>query len=216
MSAPSPHLPTLSLTCLSISNREKRKSEERGSQIDSGRFYFIAEIQLSVNIDCKCDFLVVTKHISASLNADLKLWGPDKFGGNARVNFWLFGMSFEHLIFRKLLSDELTCTGFTIDFGDGLRSVTEGIPLVEFYEMVRTAGPDGKEEDSKNAQPGNDGCLAQHKYSIEDGLYPEQPKSDSGEFPDTGASFEWKVLAGTLQIRIDCDFALSQVGLKHP
>lgn len=150
-------------------------------------FYFIAEIQLSVGVECDIDILFATIHISISLGADLTLWGPDSFGGTAYVHFWFFG--------------------FSIDFGDGLRD-PPGISLKEMYEIVRTAGPNSNPPPGDKTSASNK-YQAQHKYSIEEGLFPVKPKSDGKTFPNTGAATEWKVLAGPLQIRIDCDFALS-------
>lgn len=104
-------------------------------------------------------------------------------------------------------------SGFSIDFGSGLKDLP-GVSLLEFYEMVKTAGPEsappaGDTTSSKNP------CQALHKYSIEEGLFPNKPKSeDENTFPNTGANTEWKVLAGPLQIRIDSDFALKS--LKSP
>ncbi|KAH7407444.1 hypothetical protein BKA64DRAFT_417254 [Cadophora sp. MPI-SDFR-AT-0126] len=157
-------------------------------------FYFIAEIRLSVGIECEVDLLFVSFHISMSLGADLVLWGPDQFGGVAHVHFWFFG--------------------FSIDFGSGLKDVP-GVSLLEFYEMVKTAGPDSDPppgDKTSNANP----CQALHKYSIEEGLFPSQPKSeDEKTFPNTGTNTEWKVLAGPLQIRIDVDFALKSASLVN-
>ncbi|PVH83680.1 hypothetical protein DL98DRAFT_528973 [Cadophora sp. DSE1049] len=157
-------------------------------------FYFIAEMRLSVGIECEVDLLFVSFHVSMSLGADLVLWGPDQFGGVAHVHFWFFG--------------------FSIDFGSGLKDVP-GVSLLEFYEMVKTAGPDSEPppgDKTSNANP----CQALHKYSIEEGLFPNQPKSeDEKTFPNTGANTEWKVLAGPLQIRIDADFALKSASLVN-
>ncbi|KAH8654008.1 hypothetical protein BGZ60DRAFT_159118 [Tricladium varicosporioides] len=150
-------------------------------------FYFIAEIRLSVGVECDIDILFATIHISISLDADLTLWGPDSFGGTAYVHFWFFG--------------------FSIDFGSGLRD-PPGISLLEFYDIVRTAGPDS-DPPPGDATTAKNPFQAQHKYSIEEGLFPAKPKSDKTSFPNTGATTEWKVLAGPLQIRIDCDFSLS-------
>lgn len=142
-------------------------------------FYFVAEICVSVGVDCEVDLLFVSFHISISLGADLTLWGPD---------FWFFG--------------------FSIDFGDGLRD-PPGISLTEFYQIVRTAGPDSTPPPGDTTSANNT-YQAQHKYSIEAGIFPLAPKkTPSGTFPNTGATTEWQFLAGTLQIRIDCDFSLS-------
>lgn len=138
------------------------------------------------------DLLFVSFHVSLTLSADLTLWGPDSFGGTAYVDFWFFG--------------------FSIDFGDGLRG-PPGIPLIEFYEMVRTAGPNSTPPPSDTTSASNP-YQAQHKYSIENGLFPQKPApSASGGIPNTGANTEWIVLAGPLQIRIDCDMSLSSAFL---
>jgi hypothetical protein len=157
--------------------------------------------------------LFVSFHVSISLSADLTLWGPDSFGGTAYVDFWFFGKSTTELrtkpAARCLLHGN---TGFSIDFGAGLRD-PPGISLIEFYDIVRTAGPNSEPPQGDSTSTANP-YQAQHKYSIEDGIFPDKPKSTAtGEFPNTGATIDWKVLAGPLQIRIDCDFALSNAYL---
>ncbi|KAK0117089.1 hypothetical protein ONS96_012927 [Cadophora gregata f. sp. sojae] len=157
-------------------------------------FYFIAEMRLSVGIECEVDLLFVSFHVSMSLGADLVLWGPDQFGGVAHVHFWFFG--------------------FSIDFGSGLKDVP-GVSLLEFFEIVKTAGPDSEPppgDHTSNVNP----CQALHKYTIEEGLFPHKPISeDETTFPNTGANTEWKVLAGPLRIRIDADFALKSASLVN-
>ncbi|KAH7356951.1 hypothetical protein BKA65DRAFT_218411 [Rhexocercosporidium sp. MPI-PUGE-AT-0058] len=174
-------------------------------------FYFIAQMRLSVGIECEVDLLFVSFHISMSLGADLLLWGPGEFGGVAHVHFWFFGsfpMCPEHLSSANFIS------GFSIDFGSRLKDVP-GVSLLEFYEMVKTAGPETDPppgDKTSNENP----CQALHKYSIEEGLFPNKPKSeDDKTFPNTGANTEWKVLAGPLQIRIDTDFALKSASLVN-
>ncbi|KAG4427792.1 hypothetical protein IFR05_016724, partial [Cadophora sp. M221] len=157
-------------------------------------FYFIAQMRLSVGIECEVDLLFVSFHVSMSLGADLVLWGPGEFGGVAHVHFWFFG--------------------FSIEFGSGLKDVPF-VSLLEFYEMVKTAGPESDPppgDKTSNENP----CQALHKYSIEEGLFPNKPKSeDDKTFPNTGANTEWKVLAGPLQFRIDSDFALKSASLVN-
>ncbi|CZR65011.1 uncharacterized protein PAC_14911 [Phialocephala subalpina] len=180
-------------------------------------FYFIAEMRLSVGVDCdigQCpaltlmyltshtiaDLLIVSFHIHISLGADLTLWGPDSFGGTAYVNFWFFG--------------------FSVDFGSGLRDPPPAT-LLEFYDMVRTNGPSGNSSTADSAQgidPVNNPNPfdAQHKCSVESGLFPQKPQSlDPTKFPNTGSATEWIVLAGSLQIRIDCNFSLSAAWLVN-
>jgi hypothetical protein len=150
-------------------------------------FYFIAGISLSVGVRCNIDILFVHVHISVSIGADLTLWGPDAFGGLAHVDFWFFG--------------------FDIRFGDGSRSIP-GISLGEFYEMIRTPGPTSNPP-ATDKTIANNPYITQHKYSIETGLFPSAPGGASTDFPNTGAATEWLVQNANLQVRVDCDFALS-------
>ena len=154
-------------------------------------FYFIAEVSLSVNIRCNIDILFIHIHISISIGADIILWGPETFGGLAHVDFWFFG--------------------FDIRFGSGQRSIP-GISLAEFYEMVQKPGP-ASAAPATDKTLANDPHITQHKYSVEAGLFPSAPESTSKDFPNTGAGTEWLVTAANLQIRIDCDFALTEATL---
>lgn len=131
------------------------------------------------------------------------VWGPHDFGGRAHVHFWFFG--------------------FNISFGaDENADAKKAIMLPEFIEMVIKPGP------ANNAPPDDTigstgGTNTNHKYSVEAGIAPqvEPPADKKNNFPSTGATSEWQVLAGTLSIRIDCGFALSQAfmeqlpGTKH-
>lgn len=150
-------------------------------------FYFIAQISLSVGVECQIDILFIHIHVSVSIGADLTLWGPDSFGGLAHVDFWFFG--------------------FDIRFGDDSKTIP-GITLEDFYEMVRTPGP-ASTPPTTDTTITADPYITQHKYSIESGLFPSPPKSDGANFPNTGAATEWIVQPANLQIRIDFDFALS-------
>ncbi|KAH8882540.1 hypothetical protein GQ53DRAFT_455304 [Thozetella sp. PMI_491] len=153
-------------------------------------FHFRAEISLSVGVECDIDILFVHIHISASIGADLTVWGPNKFGGHAWVDFWFFG--------------------FSIDFGaDENGDAKKAVTLLDFYAMVKAAGPssDRPAHDTTAGDPD----LAQHKLSVEFGLIAATtPPADSqNNFPSTGAATQWQVQAGTLQVRIDCPFSLS-------
>jgi hypothetical protein len=177
-------------------------------------FHFRAEISLEVGVECDIgkiqvvflalsfsslidlDILFIHIHVSIHLGADLTLWGPHDFGGHAYVDFWFFG--------------------FGINFGASENpNVTDPISLVDFYGMVKAPGP-------ASAPPSNDKIasdpdVAQHKYSVEAGLIPALvPLADGNDFPSTGATSEWQVQAGTLQFRIDCDFALSDAHFVIP
>jgi hypothetical protein len=51
---------------------------------------------------------------------------------------------------------------------------------------------------------------------VEAGLFPNPPTAGQDKkFPSTGVGLEWHVQAGPLQIRIDCDFALTEANLKN-
>lgn len=181
-------------------------------------FYFRAEMSISVGVECtigksfplylrlpygSCTHTDLSFthaglgfcsiHIKTSIGADITVWGPHDFGGKAHVDFWFFS--------------------FNISFGAGEGSAP-GIELDKFFEMVALPGP-------KSDPPTHDtvgstgGTSTYHKYSVEDGLAPQKiPSADGNNFPSTGALKPWAVLAGTLQIRIDCGFALSSAVLK--
>ena len=180
-------------------------------------FHFRAEISLSVGIECDIgklcflnydhdcsrianpiiDLLFVHFHVSMSLGADLVVWGPHDFGGRAHVHFWFFG--------------------FDISFGaDENPSAKNPIMLAEFVEMVIKPGP-ASSAPPTDAVGTTGGPSTRHKYSVEDGLAPQVvPQADANNnFPSTGANSEWHVLAGTLSIRIDCGFALTQAFLEQ-
>lgn len=169
-------------------------------------FHFHAEMSISVGVECDIgmsnrawldltltlpDILFVHIHVSVHVGADLVLWGPHDFGGIAHVDFWFFGFDI----------------GFGADENPAIRSA---ITLQEFYDMVKAPGP------TSSAPPtdtiGSAGAVATaHKYSVETGLAPVAPPTTPGQnFPSTGATTTWDVLAGTLAIRIDTDFALSE------
>ncbi|KAJ9607108.1 hypothetical protein H2200_008180 [Cladophialophora chaetospira] len=157
-------------------------------------FYFVASISLSVGVDCDIDLLFIHFHVSIHIGSDLTVWGPKSFGGLAHVDFWFFG--------------------FDIHFGGG-RNTGGAASLADFYKMVMTPGPKSDPPPTDGKSAGNP-YMAQHKYSIEAGIFPVKPDPDPSPdptkqpaFPDTGANSDWIVQAGTLQFRIDCDFALS-------
>lgn len=128
-----------------------------------------------------------------SIGADITVWGPHDFGGRAHVDFWFFS--------------------FNISFGAS-EGPLPGIKLQEFFEMVAQPGP-GSDPPAHDTIGSTGGTSTFHKYSVEDGLAPQKiPPADGKDFPSTGALKPWAVLAGTLQIRIDCGFALSSAVLK--
>lgn len=104
--------------------------------------------------------------------------------------------------------------GFGIRFGDSLNANETGIPLIDFYAMVLKAGPAADAPASDTISTANP-CISQHKISLEAGLFPSVTKTASAtsDFPNTGTMTEWLVQASTLQIRIDCSFALSQAAI---
>lgn len=163
-------------------------------------FHFRAFISLSVGVECDIDILFIHIHVSIHLGADLILWGPNDFGGHAHVDFWFFG--------------------FGIDFGASENNVKDAVHLIEFYEMVKAPGPPSSPP--AHDQIGSNVDMTVHKYSIEDGLIPASTPGGDGadhqNFPSTGATKEFQVQAGTLKLRIDCDFALSQAQINnhHP
>ncbi|KAK5455896.1 hypothetical protein LTS15_005214 [Exophiala xenobiotica] len=160
-------------------------------------FHFRAHISLSVGVECDIDILFIHIHISISLGADLVLYGPHDFGGRAHVNFWFFG--------------------FDVHFGASENDVGPGISLIEFMGIIKAPGPPSTAP--ANDTVGNNTSITAHKYSVEDGLIPaDPPPADKTQgrqdFPSTGATVEFKVQAGTLKIRIDCEFALSEAHFK--
>jgi hypothetical protein len=135
------------------------------------------------------DILFIHIHISIHLGADLTVWGPDAFGGYAWVDFWFFG--------------------FGIEFGDAEKNISAAMPLEEFYKQALNVGP--ASTPPLNDKVGTGALTEQHKYSVEEGLFPAKaPDADADKsFPSTGAQSVWQVKAGTLKFRIDTPFALS-------
>lgn len=124
------------------------------------------------------------------------IWGPDKFGGHAYVDFWFFG--------------------FGIDFGDEESGQTDALSLDQFYAMIARAGPDPSKAVTHSEDADTQIDLEnQHKFSIEEGLLPgKAPPAEAGAdghtgFPSTGAHSMWKIKAGSFVFRIDTPFALS-------
>jgi hypothetical protein len=160
-------------------------------------FYFVASLSISVGVECSIDLLFVTIHISISIGADLSVWGPNSFGGNAYVDFWFFG--------------------FSVSFGDD--SNIPGAALLSdfYYNMLRVPGP-GAEPPSTDTTTAQNPYLSLHKYTIEQGLYPTTPKSDgpTSTFPNTGAATDWVMQTGALTFRIDVDFAVSSAVIVVP
>jgi hypothetical protein len=156
-------------------------------------FHFHAIISLSIGVECRIDFLFIHTSISVHLGAELTLWGPDEFGGYARVNFWFFG--------------------FSIAFGGAEKNVRDPVDLATFLEMVKSPGPDSAPRETDSiAQDPNSTNIALHKWTVETGLVANHtPESASGGFPSTGASFGWDVDAASLTLRVDTTFALTTV-----
>ncbi|KAH0562325.1 hypothetical protein GP486_002979 [Trichoglossum hirsutum] len=162
---------------------------QSGSSVASVSFFCKDSVKIGALTVAISDILFIHIHISISIGADLKVWGPDEFGGIAHVDFWFFG--------------------FDIKFGASANTALDhGISLADFYEVVRTAGPPNDPPTTDKITV-NDPYIAQHKYSIEAGLYPLPPTSKGEDFPSTGVATPWLVQAGALQFRIDCDFAVS-------
>lgn len=180
-------------------------------------FYFVAQMSISVGVGCEIDILFIHFYISVSIGADLTIWGPHAFGGTAHVDFWFFG--------------------FDISFGDGLAG-RDPIHLIEFNKLLKQPGPNSTPPPTDTITADNP-YMAQHVYSLEAGLFPLVPRDKSAlssktveleselniqtssvenlaatrpnttPFPNTGAGKEWLVHAGSLQFRIDCNFAMS-------
>jgi hypothetical protein len=105
-------------------------------------------------------------------------------------------------------------SGFDISFGGSLSANSTGTPLPDFYDMVLKAGP-VPTPPSSDQITANNPYIGQHKLSLEAGLFPSVPSvtGTAPPFPNTGAMTEWLVQAGTLQIRIDCGFALTSANV---
>lgn len=162
-------------------------------------FHFRASLLVAIGVSCDVDILFVQVHVNVHVGADIVVWGPNEFGGRAHVDFWFFA--------------------FDIAFGS-IEDATanRAIPLDSFVDMVTKPGPDHAAS-STDTVGGVGDPNTLHKYSVESGLAfqgPPPPATAAGDFPSTGATSVFKVLAGPLALRIDCGFALSEAKLTLP
>jgi hypothetical protein len=166
-------------------------------------FHYFADLQVSVGCAISIKVWFVHIRISASVGALLHIEGPDPFGGYATVDFYLFS--------------------FTIHFGASAKPLPPA-SLQEFYDMVYLPGPESAPTSStpSTTDPPVDPKMAQLKFALEHGLYPQPlpPRSDtgasSGPFMDSGAAHGWAVKSGSFTFSITCAFALTSALLHGP
>ncbi|ORY16107.1 hypothetical protein BCR34DRAFT_611704 [Clohesyomyces aquaticus] len=161
-------------------------------------FHYTADLQVSVGCAISIKVWFIHVRIKASVGALLHIEGPDPFGGYANVDFYLFS--------------------FTIHFG-GNAKPPDPAKLDEFYQMVHQPGPESSPTAAPEGPP-VDPMLAQLKFTLESGLFPQYqaPPADnvspSGPFQDSGSSSGWIVKPGDFHFSITCDFALTTAKLR--
>ncbi|KAF1834718.1 hypothetical protein BDW02DRAFT_597979 [Decorospora gaudefroyi] len=178
--------------------------------------HYRADFHVSVGVSYNLDVLFVHIHVGCTVGAFLMVQGPE-FGGVAHVDFYLFG--------------------FKVDFGASQQE-NEALNLLGFWEMLHAPGPDVSSPNppdpkrltssvvfeatakalgkSSEPEPGTYSYEnAALKFTLEDGRFPNPPRSPSteaaadGNPPSTGNGVKWFVKSGSLKFRIATDFALS-------
>ncbi|KAF2839443.1 hypothetical protein M501DRAFT_801748 [Patellaria atrata CBS 101060] len=158
-------------------------------------FMYMADLAVSVGCAITIKVWFVHIRISVSVGAALHIEGPDPFRGSANVEFYLFS--------------------FTVHFGRSPTIEVEKKSLPQFYEMVKSPGPSTPAPSDSSVR---DEQQALVKFTVSTGLIPPAqtaPRSDSGQFPSTGATATWLVKSGTFSCNIGFEFAISSAHIRR-
>jgi hypothetical protein len=159
-------------------------------------FHYIMDIYVDVGVSCHVHFLFVSFDINIDIGAQLHIEGP-QFGGVAHVDFWFFG--------------------FDVYFG-AQPSPPPPITLVEFYEVLKKAGP--AEDNARPDDASSKDFEQLLKMAVEAGAFPDAPKDANvpdGDpqppAPNAGVGSVWRVRGGEFQFRVSTVFAISEASL---
>jgi hypothetical protein len=157
------------------------------------------------------------KHIHAHVGADLHIEGPE-FGGNAHVDFYLFGKYFPQQ--SQVIAYNIT--GFTVYFGASparpppLKLENDG-ETNGFYQIVKLPGPGQPPPEGRDDTA--DPAMTNLHVTLEAGAYTEgsskTASSNDASNPPTNPTTKWKVRAGSFRFRVTCDFAISSYSINN-
>lgn len=175
-------------------------------------FHYTADLMVSVGCAISIDVWFVHIRVTASVGAALHIEGPDPFGG---VSILFDNASSTHkLKTYQTATVDFYLFSFTINFGDK-PTPPPGIPLQDFYDMVRVPGP----AKDPSAPPDPLDTKGRIKFTVSTGLFPQPlpPTSGgpapSGPFPSAGVGTSWNIKTGSFSCIIGVDFALSAANI---
>jgi hypothetical protein len=176
-------------------------------------FHYTADLMVSVGCAISIDVWFVHIRVTASVGAALHIEGPDPFGGVSSLH------SFQQMRYTNKVQTanvDFYLFSFTINFGDKPKP-PPAATLEEFYKLVAVPGPYPGPSTAPNPVDPN---MANIKFTVSNGLYPQPipPLSGSppttGAFPSTGVGTPWNIKTGAFSCIIGLDFALSVVNIN--